>query len=122
VSDTPKRGDILLVRLPVHAPPGHEQQGLRPVLLLAEPERAGTPRFEVVFGAPLTSHIDAWTKIDPNLYLVLPKGTGGLTRDSAVLIEHARGIDATRVVRRLGKLTYDEYVPIRRVVRKMFGK
>ncbi len=121
MADAPQIGDVLLMKLPTHAPPGHEQQGLRPVIVVAEPGRAGRPRYELVYGAPLTTSIDAWTSTDASLYPVLKAGAGGLPRDSVVLIEHARGIDAARVVRRLGKLTDDEYAPIRQVIEKMFG-
>lgn len=120
VNDAPWIGDVLLARLPTHAPPGHEQQGLRPVLVVADPSRVGTPRYAVVFAAPLTSQHFAWRRIDSSLYPLLKRGVGGLTQDSAVLLEHARGIDAARVVRRLGTLSADEYAPIRKGLEQMF--
>ena len=119
-TNTPTIGEVLLLRLPVYTPPGREQQGLRPALVIAEPRRGGKTRFEIVFSAPLTSQHEAWTKVDPNLYPLLKKGVGGLVHDSAVLLEHARGVDAARVVRRLGKLTPDEYAPVRRLLGQMF--
>lgn len=121
MNSAPAIGEVLLLRLPVHTPPGREQQGLRPVLVIAEPGRAGNARFEMIFSAPLTSQQGAWTKVDPNLYPTLKKGVGGLVHDSAVLLEHARGVDAARVVRRLGKLTPGEYAPVRRLLGQMFG-
>lgn len=108
------------MRLPTHVPPGHEQQGLRPVVVVAEPKRAGRPRFEIVYGAPMTTQHLAWTEVDAALYPLLKKGVGGLVYDSAVLVEHARGIDAVRVVRRLGKLTPAQYAPIRQLLEVMF--
>ena len=116
----PEAGEVLLLRLPIHTPPGREQQGLRPVLVVAEPRRAGKTRFEMVFSAPLTSQYKAWIKVDPGLYPLLKRGVGGLTHDSAVLLEHARGVDAARVVRRLGKLTPEQYAPVRQLLEKMF--
>lgn len=121
MSDTPKIGDVLLARLPTHAPPGREQQGLRPVVVVADPHGAGEPRYEVVFGVPLTSQHFAWRRVDSSLYPLLKKGAGGLTQDSAALCEHARGFDAARVVRQLGALTENEYAPIRMVLERMFG-
>lgn len=109
------------MRLPVHTPPAREQQGLRPVLVVAEPRRAGKTRFEIVFSAPLTSQHEAWVRVDPSLYPLLKKGVGGLVHDSAVLLEHARGVDAARVVRRLGKLTPEQYAPVRQLLEHMFG-
>ncbi len=121
MSDAPQIGDVLVARLPVYVPPGHEQQGLRPVLVVGDPSRIGTPRYAVVFAAPLTSQHFAWRRVDSSLYPLLKKGVGGLTQDSAVLLEHARGIDATRIVRRLGTLSDDEYNPIKTGLERMFG-
>ncbi len=80
----------------------------------------GKTRFEMVFGAPLTSQHEAWTKVNPD-YPLLRKGVGGLVHDSAVLLEHARGVDAARVVRRLGKLTPGEYAPVKTLLEQMLG-
>lgn len=121
MSDAPKIGDVLLMRLPTHTPRGHEQQGPRPVVVIAEPDRAGQTRYPMVFGAPLTSQLAEWQGTDRALYPVLQRGVGGLPRDSVVLLEHARGIDAARVTRRLGTLSSDEYKPIRDVLEVMFG-
>ena len=120
MSNAPQIGDVLLARLPTHLPPGHEQQGLRPILVIADSHKVGTPRYELIYGAPLTSQHAAWIKADPSLYPLLLKGVGGLVQDSAVLLEHARGIDAARIVRQLGTLTDDEYNPIRGIIAKMF--
>ena len=91
------------------------------MLVVADPRHVGEPRYEVVYAAPLTSQHYAWRRVDSSLYPLLKKGVGGLTQDSAVLCEHARGIDATRIVRQLGTLTEDEYEPIRTVLERMFG-
>lgn len=110
-----------MVRLPVHAPPGREQQGLRPVVVVAEPYRVGQLRFEMVYAAPLTTQYEAWVAADQNLYHLLFKGMGGLVRDSVVLLEHARGFDATRVTRYIGALSTEEYAPIRMRLERMFA-
>jgi mRNA interferase MazF len=117
----PDIGDVLIVRLPAHVPPGREQEGLRPVVVVGLPERLGTPRYPMLVAAPLTSQLGDWVKRAPGLYPVLKKGTANLLSDSAVMLEHLRGIDATRVVRRLGVLTARQYKPIKDGLERMMG-
>ena len=101
------------MELPSHAPPGHEQEGPRPVVVVGVPERVGKPRFPVIVAAPLTSATGDWVSAGGGLYPLLRAGTGGLSRDSVVMLEHLRGVDATRVLRRLGSLSAEAYAPIR---------
>jgi hypothetical protein len=44
----------------------------------------------------------------PHLYPPLSAGTGGLRFDSVALLDHVRGIDASRVSRRMGTLTAEQ--------------
>jgi hypothetical protein len=55
VADLVTFGDILLVMLPTHAPAGHEQEGVRPAVVVGLPERAGQPRFSTLLVIPLTT-------------------------------------------------------------------
>jgi mRNA interferase MazF len=112
---------MLLARLPQLAPPGHEQSGMRPVLVVALPHRVGRPRYPIIVAAPLTTQLGEWAKVAPNLYPVLEAGVGGLVSRSAVMLEHLRGIDAGRIVRPLGTLSGDQYAPIKASLEKMFG-
>lgn len=63
---------------------------------------------------PLTTQIGPWAREAPRLYPLLRAGTGGLRFDSVALLEHVRGIDASRVSRRLGSLTGEQLAPIAR--------
>ena len=112
-------GDVLLVKLPQQQPPGSEQTGTRPAVVVGLPQRLGTQRFPLWIVVPMTSRIASWTLEAPRLYPVYPKGVGGLTLPSAALLDHLRGVDATRVVRFLGKLTQAEYVPIQSGLEEM---
>ncbi len=120
MANAPQIGEVLLARLPRHLPSGHEQEGTRPVIVVGEPERVGSSRFPQVVVVPVTSQVGAWSQ-GSGLYLALEAGAGGLTRNSVVMLDHVRGIDAKRIMRRLGRLNQDEYAPIAQSVGTMFG-
>ena len=112
-------GDVLLVRLPQLVPPGVEQMGTRPAVVAGLPQRLGPQRFPLWVVVPMTTRISGWTLQAPRLYPVYPEGVGGLVSDSVALTDQLRGVDAARVVRFLGKLTPEEYAPIRAGLEKM---
>jgi len=98
----PRPGDIYLAAFPEHDPSGHDQEGVRPALVLAVPARA---RFPVLLAAPMTTdRAQAWAVSSPGIYLRLPKGAGGLPVDSILLLDQTRSLDAGRVRRFLGAL------------------
>ena len=105
--------DILLVELPRHRPPGHEQEGYRPAVVIGVPERLGRPRYPVLVVVPLSTQRGPWATQSPNLYLPFAAGTAGLPSDSVAMLEHLRGIDLRRVIRHLGTLTEEQYTPLR---------
>jgi len=114
------RGSVVLVGLPTATPPGHEQEGLRPAVLIGLPEEVGTPRFPLVTVLPVTRYRQqVWARRSPVLYPVLPAGAGGLRGESVVLLDQIRTVDATRVRRYLGDLTADQMVPIQRGLRQL---
>jgi mRNA interferase MazF len=113
-------GEVLLVDLPRHLPPGHEQEGSRPGVVVGLPERLGPPRYPVVVVVPVTTQSGPWAQPRSPLYLELPAGAGGLHQASVVLLEHLRGVDRRRVRGSLGTLTPDEYAPIQAGLRQMF--
>lgn len=112
--------DVLTVQLPEHVPPGHEQNGYRPAIVVGLPERLGTPRFPNVIVVPLTSEKGReWSGRAADLYPTVRAGRGGLTRDSVVLIDQIRAIDLSRVVRYIGTLSSDDFRPIKTGLAKL---
>jgi mRNA interferase MazF len=59
-------GDLVLVALPVHNPPGREQQGTRPAVVVGVP--SGEMRYPIVAIAPLTTATGSWSSNNPTLY------------------------------------------------------
>ena len=91
-----KQGDIYLVNLD---PTLHSEIGkTRPGLILSINEMNDhLPR---VLIAPITSTVD-------RIYLhevFVPAGTGGLTRDSKVLMDQLRSIDQRRLIKKVGQV------------------
>jgi len=121
VADLVSFGDILLIMLPTHAPPGHEQEGVRPAVVVGLPERAGQPRFSTLLVIPLTTQEGTWSKKTPRLYPRLRAGAGGLPRLSIALLDQVRSIDARRVSSYLGGLTGKEFQPIKEALKQIFG-
>ena len=115
-------GDILLAALPEHIPSGHEQHGVRPAIVVGLPQRLGTPRFPMLIGAPLTTQIEDWATDNPELYPLLPTGTGGLHQSSIVLLDHLRAIDQNRIQGYIGTLNPSEYNPIQTQLLRMLKK
>ena len=99
-----------MVALPSHLPPGHEQEGRRPAVVVGIPSEP--LRFPVVYIVPLTSQFGAWARKNPMMYPVLPPGTGGLPLVSVALLDQMRGLDVRRVRDYLGTSRPDEYRPI----------
>ncbi|MBE3588159.1 MAG: type II toxin-antitoxin system PemK/MazF family toxin [Thermoanaerobacteraceae bacterium] len=113
-------GDTLLIALPSHDPRGHEQEGVRPVIVVGVPQ--GPMRFPVVIVVPLTTRSGPWANRNPALYLTLPPGAGGIPRASTVLIDQVRAVDARRVRAYLGTLEEAAFEPIRNSLLKIFHK
>jgi mRNA interferase MazF len=116
-----RQGDVLLVNIPVNVPPGHEQDGRRPAVVVAIPSDTGWQRFDVLVVVPLTSQVGAWAGANPTLYPVLQADQAGLEVDSVAMVDHVQAVDAQRVVKVFGTLTPDEYAPIKSGLEVMFG-
>jgi len=114
-------GDILLIALPTHAPRGHEQEGVRPAVVVGLPEQAGAPRFPAVLVIPLTTQEGTWSRKAPGLYPRLRAGAGGLPHPSVALLDQVRSIDVRRVSSYLGSLAGEEFQPIRDGLKQIFG-
>jgi mRNA interferase MazF len=111
-------GDIITARFPVHTPSGHEQEGIRPALVLGLPDKVATPRFSMVLLAPITTdHNQAWANSD--LYPKLSKEVTGLASDSIVMLEQTRSLDAQRVGKYVSSLPAEVYETIALVLAQM---
>ncbi|CEP67955.1 Plasmid maintenance toxin/Cell growth inhibitor [Moorella glycerini] len=113
-------GDILLIALPVHDPKGHEQEGVRPAVVVGVPQ--GPVRYPVVIVVPLTTRSGPWAKQNPILYQPLPPGAGGIPQASIVLIDQVRAVDVRRIKAYLGSLEEKTFEPIRSSLLKLFQK
>ena len=96
------RGDVLVVRFPIHQPLGREQEGRRPAVLVGLPWEP--VRYPVALVVPLTTQPGGWAARNPHLYPQLPSGAGGLTVDSIALLDQIRSLDVTRIDKFLGSL------------------
>lgn len=114
-----KIGDILLVELPRHRPPGHEQQGLRPAIVVGLPDKLGVPRYPTILVVPLTTQIESWATRSPDLYPQLSAGTAGLARQSVVLLDHLRAVDLSRIRGFIGRLKAQVFNPMRQNLQRM---
>lgn len=112
-------GDVILVGFPAHFPPGREQEGLRPAVVVGVPEEP--VRFPVVLVAPLTTQRGAWAQTNPTVYPFLPAGIGGLSKPSTILLDQLRSIDLSRVGGHIGRLVGEEYAVVTRGLRKLLG-
>ena len=113
-------GTVFVASFPEHAPGGHEQEGLRPAVVVGLPTQVGRPRFPVLLLAPMTTfRRQAWVSAAPDLYPVLPGGAAGLPSDSVILLDQTRALDVARLRRWLGQLSASEYAPLSQALRRM---
>jgi mRNA interferase MazF len=99
------RGAVVVVEL--NPTIGREQQGVRPCIVVSDPEVIGDQRFPLVCVVPVTG-----TRGEGLLYPSLTPGPSGLTKESFALIDHLRSIDKRRIRRVFGVLAQDELVAI----------
>lgn len=106
--------DLVVARFPAHTPPGHEQHGVRPAVVVALLEPLGETRYPIVFLAPLTTHRNQeWVARSPGVYPTIPAGVARLPSDSVVLLDQIRAVGLQRVIVYRGRLSDEEYAPIR---------
>jgi mRNA interferase MazF len=100
-----ERGTVVVVEL--NPTVGNEQRGLRPCVVVSDPEITQDQRFPLVCVVPITG-----TPGEGLLYPALEPGKSGLTKRSFALIDHLRSIDKRRVRRVFGDLSSDEVAAI----------
>jgi mRNA interferase MazF len=107
------QGDIYLANLnPVK---GHEQSGLRPVLILQC--NLLNQELSTVIVAPITSNMRLKGFMTTHF---LSKRTSKLKQDSLVLLFQVRTIDRSRLVKEMGHISAKEFVFIRGRMLRMF--
>ncbi|MQA92195.1 MAG: type II toxin-antitoxin system PemK/MazF family toxin [Gemmatimonas sp.] len=102
---TPTRGTVLLLDLDPTM--GHEQRGLRPCIVVSDPEVAADQRFPLIGVVPVTR-----TAAVGALYPPLEAGSSGLTSRSYALIDHVRSVDKRRIRRSYGRIGNGEMAAI----------
>src|SRR5437016_3516554 len=100
-----KRGVVVLVELDPAV--GHEQQGVRPCVVVSDPDVIGDQRFPLVCVVPVTG-----TPGEGLLYPPLAPGPSGLAKQSFALIDHLRSVDKRRIRRVFSELAREEIAAI----------
>jgi len=95
------RGAIVLVELDPTV--GHEQHGVRPCVVVSDPDVISDQRFPLVCVVPVTG-----TPGEGLLYPPLSAGRSGLAKQSFALIDQLRSIDKRRIRRVFGELAAGE--------------
>ena len=95
------RGAVVVVELDPTV--GHEQRGVRPCIVVSDPDVIGDQRFPLVCVVPITG-----TPAEGLLYPPLAPGKSGLAKRSYALIDHLRSIDKRRIRRVFGELAAEE--------------
>jgi mRNA interferase MazF len=99
------RGSVIIVELDPTL--GHEQRGIRPCVVVSDPEVISDQRFPLLCVVPITA-----TPGQGLLYPLLAAGPSGLAKTSFALIDHLRSVDKRRVRRAFGQLARDEMAAI----------
>lgn len=99
------RGSVVVVELDPAL--GHEQRGVRPCIVISDPDVIGDQRFPLVCVVPVTG-----TAGQGLLYPALLPGPSGLAKPSFALIDHLRSIDKRRIKRVFGAVTVEEIAAI----------
>ena len=91
------RGAVILLDLDPTV--GHEQRGVRPCIIVSDPDVVTDQRFPLLCVVPVTG-----TPGEGALYPDLSPGRSGLARRSYALIDHLRSVDKRRVRRVFGSI------------------
>jgi mRNA interferase MazF len=94
---------------------GHEQDGMRPALVLSVDKFNHGPA-ELVIVVPITT-----TRRSIPTHVLIPAGEAGLTFDSFIKCEDIRSISTDRLIRYMGDVTYPRLESVQRLVRVLLG-
>src|SRR5438132_7196149 len=99
------RGTVILLDLDPTI--GHEQRGVRPCIVVSDPEVISDQRYPLVCVVPVTG-----TPGEGLLYPPLAPGPSGLAKESFALVDQLRSIDKRRIRRVFGELPEAEIATI----------
>ena len=99
------RGAVVVVELDPTV--GHEQRGVRPCIVVSDPDVISDQRFPLLCVVPVTG-----TPGEGLLYPPLAPGKSGLAKKSFALIDHLRSVDKRRVRSVFGELGREEIAAI----------
>ena len=108
------RGMVVLVTLDPTF--GHEQQGVRPCVVVTDPEVLEDQSFPMLCVVPITR-----TRGEGALYPALIPGRSGLLVQSYALVDQVRSVDKRRVSRVYGRINQDELTMIEEGLRLFLG-
>ena len=108
------RGTIVLVKLDPTV--GHEQQGVRPCVVVTDPEVTEDQRFPMVCVVPITK-----TRGEGALYPSLAAGKSGLRASSYALVDQVRSVDKRRITTVFGRIRAAELTEIDEGLRLLLG-
>ena len=108
------RGTVVLIGLDPTL--GHEQRGVRPAVVVSDPEIIGDQKFPLLGVVPVTA-----TPGSGALYPALAAGTSGLSKRSFALVDQVRSVDKRRIVRVYGRIREREIEAIDAGLRLFLG-
>lgn len=110
----PKRGQVYVVTFDPTV--GSEIKKTRPALILQND--IANRHSPIIIVAAITSKVDAM--LYPTEVLI-PKGEGGLSTDSVVLLNQIRSIDKVRLLKKLGAVRTETMSQVDRAIRVSLG-
>lgn len=99
------RGAVVVVELDPTV--GHEQRGVRPCVVVSDPDVISDERFPLICVVPITG-----TPGEGLLYPPLTPGKSGLAKKSFALIDHLRSVDKRRIRSVYGEISAEDVVAI----------
>lgn len=108
------RGSVVLLSLDPTL--GHEQRGVRPCLIVSDPDVVADQRFPLTCIVPITG-----TPGSGALYPALAPGRSGLTKQSFALIDQLRSVDKRRIQRAYGRVSAAELEAVDAGLRLFLG-
>lgn len=99
------RGTVVVVGLGPAV--GHEQRGVRPCLIVSDPDVTEDQRFPVVCVVPITGTLGRGA-----LYPALEVGSGGLRKRSCALLDQIRTVDKRRIRGVFGRIPAEELATV----------